>query len=238
MNTKDVKYLKLTLFSIHTALTFFLGTLLCLIRPMHRNNTYTISRLLAFPAFKILGITIRTEGNLAVLKENKPVIFVANHQHNFDMILAAAIMKPNTVSVGKKSLAKVPIFGQFYILSGNILVDRSNPKKAIKALKEVAHKIIDKSISIWIFPEGRRNPERPMIPFKRGAFISAIEAQAPIVPVVIEPYANRTEFAEVNPFTIRIKVLDPIDTKNLNAEEQKNLHQLIYDRMEGALNAF
>lgn len=233
-----MKIIKILIALVATASIFCMGCLFCLIRPFHRNNAYIISRLFAKTILRIFSIDIILEGNVEILKNPMPVIFVANHQHNFDLVLAAYMLKPNTVSVGKASLGKIPIFGQFYRLSGNILVDRSNPKKAIKALKEVAKKIIEKKISIWIFPEGKRNAERPMIPFKRGAFISATESQTPIVPVVIEPYLSKPEFSNLLPFKIRIKILPQVDISALSDNEQKDLHQKIYLMMENALNSF
>lgn len=233
-----MKIIKLLLSIIATASIFSIGCLFCLIRPFHRNNAYLISRFFAKAILKIWNIDIVVEGNIEILQDPRPVVFVANHQHNFDLILAAYMLKPNTVSVGKASLGKIPIFGQFYRLSGNILVDRSNPKKAIKALKEVAKKIVEKRISIWIFPEGKRNTERPMIPFKRGAFISATESHAPIVPIVIEPYLSKPGFRNFLPFQLKIKILPLVDTATLTDSEQKDLHQKIYLTMENALNSF
>jgi lysophosphatidate acyltransferase len=40
-----------------------------------------------------------------------------------------------------------------------------------------------------MFPEGTRNPSRvSFLPFKKGAFRTAITCQVPILPVVYSPY--------------------------------------------------
>lgn len=237
LNTNEMKLIRIPLLALHTSIAFCLGLVLCLIRPFHPNNAYIVGKMFAIPALWIMGVKIRKTGNLQILNSTRPVIFVANHQHNFDLAIAAYLLKPHTVTVGKSSLGKIPVFGQFYRLSGNILVDRSNPKKAIKALKEVAKKIVEKKISIWIFPEGKRNEHRPMIPFKRGAFISATDSKAAIVPIAISHYCKRTEFLNCKAFTIEVKVLDPIETNNLSTDEEKELHNHVYQKMEEALNA-
>lgn len=231
-----MKYLKIALALLYASLVFILGFILCLLRPYHSNNAYIIGKVLAKPILQLFKISIVLEGNTAIFEQSRPVIFIANHQHNFDLILASALFKPQTVSMGKESLAKIPVFGQFYRLSGNILVDRSNPKKAIKAMKEVAKTIIERNISVWIFPEGKRNTTRPMIPFKRGAFISAVESKTPIVPIVIEYYVNRQEFLHLKPFSIKIKVLEAVDPEQ-HTNDDVPLHDQLYQMMEKEINA-
>ena len=45
-------------------------------------------------------------------------------------------------------------------------------------------------LSLWVFPEGTRSnlPFPDLLPFKKGAFHLAVQAQVPIVPVVCENY--------------------------------------------------
>lgn len=227
-------FFRTILFFLYLGLVFFIGIIISLLRPKHPNNTYIISILLARPGFKILGLEVSIEGNEHRVG-NTPSIFVANHQHNIDLLIAALIMKPKTVSIGKKSLGNIPIFGQFYKLSGNILVDRSNPKKAIRALKQVGQTIKEKEISVWIFPEGTRNTEAKLLPFKRGAFISAVEAEAPIIPVAIERYASKINLKKWKAGKIKITILPPIPTKGFGSKESQELCDSLPARIEAII---
>ncbi len=65
----------------------------------------------------------------------------------------------------------MPLFGQLYWLSGNILIDRKNRTRAFETMAETARKIKEKCLSVWIFPEGTRSRGRGLLPFKLGHFI-------------------------------------------------------------------
>lgn len=67
-------------------------------------------------------------------------------------------------------------------------VDRSNPARASKTLADCENLLINKGIKIWVYPEGTRSYGKGIQQFKRGAFKIAIQAQSPVVPVVISPY--------------------------------------------------
>lgn len=88
-------------------------------------------------------------------------------------------MPPNTVSVGKKSLKWIPLFGLFFGISGNIYIDRSDRKQAINSFNEAIPRIKSNKLNIWLFPEGTRGDSKALLPFKKGAFHLAIDAQVP-----------------------------------------------------------
>jgi len=84
-------------------------------------------------------------------------VYIANHQNNWDLFTVAAAVTPKVVTVGKKSLAFLPLFGQLYWLTGNILIDRGNRSKAMGTIDQVIDKMKNSDVSIWMFPEGTRN---------------------------------------------------------------------------------
>lgn len=73
---------------------------------------------------------------------------------------------------------------------GALLLDRSNPKRAIESMTEAGETLKKRSVSLWVFPEGTRsmNEVSTIRPFKKGAFHLAIQTGFPIVPVVCENY--------------------------------------------------
>ena len=102
--------------------------IVCLARPFHRDNVYLAGQLYSQIA-KLLGlkITIRRPPGLDT---DKSYVVVANHQNSYDIITICKAAFPGVVTIGKKSLKWIPIFGQMYWLSGNIMIDRKNTAKA------------------------------------------------------------------------------------------------------------
>jgi 1-acyl-sn-glycerol-3-phosphate acyltransferase len=144
------------------------------------------------------------------VKDIGPVIYVANHQNSYDVFTMANAVQPSTVSVGKKSLKWIPIFGQMYWLTGNILIDRKNTSKAMGFINLTATKIREKKLSIWMFPEGTRSRGRGLLPFKTGAFRTAALANVPIVPICASNQEGTIKLGRWNNGKIIIEFLDPI----------------------------
>lgn len=93
----------------------------------------------------------------------------------------------STLIVKKEILYLVP-FGQLSWLAGVEFVNRKNSAQANKVLDDCEKLLVSKNIKIWVYPEGTRSYGKGMLQFKRGAFKIAINAQAPVVPIVISPY--------------------------------------------------
>jgi len=174
-----LRILVMTLWAIPT---FVLGTLYMLLSPRNPKHTFWISRWFCKTA-PILGIKLEMR-----LPENyyqrPPSIYIGNHQNNYDLFTLANAVVPGVVTVGKKSLVWIPLFGIIYWLSGNVLIDRANRKKSISTIGQVANAIKNKGVSIWMFPEGTRSRGRGLLKFKTGAFHAAMDAGVPVVPIV------------------------------------------------------
>jgi 1-acyl-sn-glycerol-3-phosphate acyltransferase len=148
------------------------------------------------------------------LDSARPCVFVANHQSFLDVVTFGSIFPQRTVSAGKREIGRIPVFGWFYRLSGNLVLDRGNPRDARDSLDAAARTIRDENVSVWFMPEGHRNPGRELLPFKSGAFRLALAARVPIVPVVAEPLRAIADTGErrARRGTLRISVLEPIPT--------------------------
>lgn len=179
-----------------------------LLRPFHRDNVHHTSKYLG-KITKLLGFDVEVRMPESV-KDIGPVIYVANHQNSYDVFTMANAVQPSTVSVGKKSLKWIPIFGQMYWLTGNILIDRKNTSKAMGFINLTATKIKEKKLSIWMFPEGTRSRGRGLLPFKTGAFRTAALANVPIVPICASNQEGTIKLGRWNNGKIIIEFLDPI----------------------------
>jgi len=158
---------------------------------------------------KLLGFDVEVRIPESV-KNIGPAVYVANHQNNYDVFTMASAVQPGTVTVGKKSLKWIPIFGQMYWLTGNILIDRKNTSKAMSVMKLTANKITKNKLSVWMFPEGTRSRGRGLLPFKAGAFRTAIQANVPIVPICASNQEGTIKMGRWNNGKIIIELLDPI----------------------------
>lgn len=210
-----------------------LGILFCLFNPRNPKNVARFAHLFSFFFKPILGVKVDTR-KYPNIENIGSCVYIANHQNNFDMIVAADIVQPKTVTVGKKSLALIPFFGQLYYLTGNILLDRNNKSKAHNTINQVVNEIKNHGISIWMFPEGTRSRGRGLLPFKTGAFKAAIAAGVPIVPICVSD-TNKININRLNNGHMIVEMLTPIDTKNLNKEDARTLMEQCYQQMTDKL---
>lgn len=228
-----LRLFRIIILSFLTIIISFFGIIYCLFSPRNGKNVYKVSHY--FGKYSdFLGIK-SIERIYPGIDEKMPCVFIANHQNNYDVIFGCRIVRPNTVTVGKKSLAFIPFWGQLYWLSGNILIDRNNKQKARAAIQQVVHNIKERGISIWMFPEGTRSQGRGLLPFKTGAFHAAVEAGIPIVPICISTTHNKIDLNRKNNSAVIIEMLAPIETQNLGKENVRELadhcHQLMAQKI-------
>jgi len=160
----------------------------------------------------ILGIRVHVEGQKH-LESHRPCVFVANHQSALDAITMGRVCPRRTASFGKKEILKIPFFGLYYIATGNVFIDRMNPKNSAGTLAWAASYIRKDRASAWFFPEGTRNRSgKGFLPFKRGAFQLAVDTGVPVVPVVSSPLGSvlKSKPLRIFPGTVVLRVLPPI----------------------------
>jgi 1-acyl-sn-glycerol-3-phosphate acyltransferase len=189
-----------------------------LVRPMHANNVYLAGIFYSSMA-KVLGVKLdfRVSKNINL---NESYVYVANHQNTWDLATISGAALPGVVTIGKKSLKWIPIFGLIYWLSGNIMIDRKDSGKARDTLARAGKKAREKGLSIWMFPEGTRSRGQGILPFKTGAFRLALDAGLNIIPVVASDNHNTIKFNRWNNGTVIIEVMDPVEIiKDENAKQ-------------------
>ncbi|NOY46681.1 MAG: 1-acyl-sn-glycerol-3-phosphate acyltransferase [Chlorobi bacterium] len=159
------------------------------------------------------------------LEKDKSYMFIANHTSMADIMLMLVAVKKPFVFVGKKELAKIPLFGFFYKRT-SILVDRSSVKSR-HAVFLRAQRRLKQGMSICIFPEGGVPDDDIVLDkFKDGAFRMAINHQIPIVPLTFVD--NKKRFSYIlfsgGPGVMRVIQHKFIETKGLTIEATKSLN--------------
>jgi len=210
------------------------GLLLCLVRPFHPDNSRLIASWYSWGGLRILGLRVQAEGREHF---NIPgtYIVVANHQDNLDLFVLGGYLPRRTVSVGKKSLRWIPLFGIMYWLAGNVLIDRGDRRRALDAMGAVVKALQERNTRIWIFPEGTRSRGRGLLPFKKGAFHTAIQAGVPIVPVCVSSYAQQADFNRLTSGKVRVQVLEPISTEGLTSSDVPELMERCREQMQATI---
>ena len=167
--------------------------------------------------------------------ERQPAIYIANHQNNYDMVTISSMMPKKTVTIGKRSLIWIPFFGLVYWATGNIFINREKRSSAISTMTKVGEIIQQRQISIWMFPEGTRSRGRGLLPFKTGAFHTAISAGVLIIPIVCSTLHNKIDLNRWDNGTVICEELEPIDTSSYNRDNLKELiehcHQVMRKRI-------
>ncbi|NQX81203.1 MAG: 1-acyl-sn-glycerol-3-phosphate acyltransferase [Flavobacteriaceae bacterium] len=165
------------------------------------------------------------------LKYDGIAIIIANHTSLVDIFMMLSLSKKPTVFVGKKELAKYPLFG-YFVRRTNILVDRSDIQSKKNVYDQVREKI-KLGHNIVIFPEGLVPDDESIVlsPFKNGAFSMAIEHKLPIL--AMSMYDNKRHFSYTffsgGPGNIRVKI-HPLYTNHIDSDIKKNeLNKYFYN---------
>lgn len=158
------------------------------------------------------------------------VLFVSNHQSNFDILIILAEIKKNTGFVAKVELGKIPYLSDWMKNIHCIFMDREDMKQSMKTIIE-GISLLKAGKSLVIFPEGTRSKSDKMGEFKAGSFKLALKAKVPIVPVSIngsyklmEGNKNRIKADRVD-----IYIHEPVYTDKLSKEEIAVLHETVRD---------
>ncbi|MEP2936616.1 MAG: lysophospholipid acyltransferase family protein [Gilvibacter sp.] len=162
-------------------------------------------------------------------KKGHSYMFVANHQSMTDIMLMLYCVKNPFVFVGKKELAKIPLFGFFYKRTC-ILVDRSNIKSRQAVFKQ-AQARLSKGVSVCIFPEGGVPDDESIIldSFKDGAFRLAVSHRIPVAPMVLHDNKKRFSytFFSGSPGIMRVTLLPIHDTAQIDSDGAKQLNSAV-----------
>lgn len=169
-------------------------------------------------ALAAAGIELRVHGEENLWKA-RPAIFLFNHQSPLDLVVGVLLMRRDATGVVKAEMGQMLGWGQFARFMDLALVDRADPDKARAALAPAVDKL-RAGLSLGICPEGTRSYSPRLGPFKKGAFHLALQAQVPIVPVVMRNVGDvmHRDSAWMRPGVVEICVLPPVDTRRWTRE--------------------
>lgn len=183
-----------------------------------RNTINTGMSLWADYASALTGLKYDIEGE-DHLWENRPAVFIFNHQSAADTVIIAKLLRRDFTGIGKQEIKKMPIVGQMMKFADVVFIDRANSKDAIEAMKPVVKAITEDGLSVTLAPEGTRSYGNKLGPFKKGAFHIAMQAGVPIIPIVIHNATDSMPRGRqvAKAATIRVTVLPPVDTSDWTA---------------------
>jgi putative phosphoserine phosphatase / 1-acylglycerol-3-phosphate O-acyltransferase len=184
-------------------------------------------------ALALAGVDVKVLEGAEHLWSSRPCVFVFNHQSKLDPIVVMNLVRGGFTGVAKKEVRSVPFFGQVFMLAGVAFVDRGNIKQAKQALEPAVRKIRDDGLSLVISPEGTRTPTPRLTRFKKGPFHIAMQAEVPMVPIVIR---NAGEIMwrgaqTLHQGTVEVVVKPPVATSGWERET-------INEHVEGVRNIF
>ena len=154
-------------------------------------------------ALSLAGVRVHTAGEQH-LWEQRPAVFLFNHQSLLDPLVVFKLVQRDVTAVGKKEVEKTPGVGQFAWLINAALVDRADVSQAKQALAPAVERL-RQGCSVVIAPEGTRSMTARVGPFKKGPFHLAMQAGVPVVPIVLR---NAGELQHRRSRTIRPGRLD------------------------------
>lgn len=186
-------------------------------------------------ALALAGIQVRVAG-----AENIPLdraaVYCANHQSNVDPPILFTKLHPRMHIVYKAEIDAIPLLARAFRHGGFVPIDRRNKEAAMRSLEAGARSIRDGN-SFLIFPEGTRSKTAEMLPFKKGGFLMALKAQAPVVPVAISGGRDAMQRGSriIRPVTISIRVGTPIETAGMRMTDRDALIAGVRERIEALL---
>ncbi|KAM8793795.1 1-acyl-sn-glycerol-3-phosphate acyltransferase alpha [Eudromia elegans] len=206
---------------------------LCAVRGRNVENMRVLRGLLQHVKL-LYGIRVDVRG-AERLPPRRPYVVVSNHQSSLDLLGMMEVLPARCVPIAKRELLYMGSVGLACWLGGIIFIDRKRTGDAISVMAQAAHTMLSQDIRVWVFPEGTRNHSGSMLPFKRGAFHLAVQAQVPVVPIVISSYRSfycKSEWRFTSGRCV-VQVLPPVPTRGLGPGDVPALCERVRATMLG-----
>lgn len=179
-----------------------------------------------------LGVQLVISGTEHCPPAGSGAIFMWNQTSHLDHLILGAIADRRFRSLYNIELAQVPVYGQWLKKQEHYLVDRYDEDQWRRSIAQAAQDVRERGISILVSPEGTRSWDGRLLPMKRGAFILAIEARAPIIPIRIigAGRALPRGSSVLRPGRIQVQFLKSVDPRPYSQAERTALEALVSER--------
>ncbi len=193
---------------------------------------HAISRNWARQLLLIAGIAVRIRG-LDNLTPGGSYVFAGNHLSLFDTPVVLANIPRQFLFLVNSKYVRLPFLGTHLRRSGHFSVDQADMRGSLKIMTEAARRIVDKSLSILLFPEGRRSANGDLGDFKEGAAYIAIKAQVPVIPFAIRGTFEALPVGSLDLKGVPVDFVlgEPIPTAGLTLKDREELTALLRERI-------
>ncbi len=142
------------------------------------------------------------------LKDANPALIIMNHESALDIPVAVASLPIDLRFIFKIELTRIPIFGWALWQGKHIAINRKKPKQAVRQINEKSKNIVDQGYNIIIAPEGTRNVDGKLLPFKKGGFKIAERFDLPIISLTMigNRFCNPAKSSEVSSGNIKVVI--------------------------------
>lgn len=184
---------------------------------------------------KLTGSEVEVIGEENIPKDCA-VVFVANHQSNFDIPLLLGYINKDKGFVAKAETKKLPVVGGYMKFMNCVFMERTDPRAALKSIKE-GIEIVKSGHSLVIFPEGTRSVDGNLNEFKSGSFKLALKSKAPIIPVTINGSINimKKGSNKIKPAKVKIIISKPVDSLEYKSTESYLLRDKVFEIIKSNL---
>jgi 1-acyl-sn-glycerol-3-phosphate acyltransferase len=196
---------------------------------------YHLARFCVRAGGLLCGVRVNIRG-AEKIKPGVTYVFLSNHQGNFDAPVLVHAIPRNWSALIKKEMMSLPVFSLVLKKAQFVPIERTNAKDAHAGI-ETGAAILAQGKSFVAFPEGTRSRDGHLGEFKKGVFLMAIKAQAPIIPVTILNSAkiNPPGKYAIRPGHVDVIFHDAIETSGMTSEDRNRLVQQTRDVIESAL---
>jgi 1-acyl-sn-glycerol-3-phosphate acyltransferase len=132
----------------------------------------------------LAGARVRVTGKDALCAPRGPFVLVSNHRSYLDVLVLTAALPLSFAFVAKAELGRSWISRWPLARIGTLFVERFDRRQGLADFRKVATETAAGS-SVLFFPEGTFGPDDGLRPFHPGAFLAAVHAGAPVVPVAL-----------------------------------------------------